>query len=273
MKRIAALSIALILLCSGWAGAVSQKPIEIFVNGRYVQSDVTPTLINGRTYVPIRAICEAMGISNIKWDPSSRVATVTSSQFSMKLGIGYQYITSNDRCFYTEDGVLLKQNRTMVPVRAFANATGAEVEWNAQYRQVYITQSNKPFPTARQVYNEEDLYWLSRIIHAESEGESFVGKIAVGNVILNRVKSPDFPNNIHDVIFDTNYGVQFTPTANGTIYNTPSAEAVIAAKICLEGYSTAGDSLYFLNLNKAQSPWIANNRNYYSTIGNHTFYM
>jgi N-acetylmuramoyl-L-alanine amidase len=276
MKKTIILSMVLLLLCNGWSGAINQtnqKPIEIFVNGKYVQSDVDPVLINERTYIPIRAISEAMGINNVQWNTSTRTATVTNQQFQMEMGIGKQYISSNGRYFYAEDGVLLLQNRTMAPVRAFANASGAKVEWNGEKRQVYITQSNKPVLTAQQVYNEEDIYWLSRIIHAESEGESLVGQIAVGNVVLNRVRSSDYPNNIHDVIFDTNYGVQFEPTQNGTINNTPSDRAIIAAKICLEGYSTAGECLYFLNIKTAQSLWITNNRNYYSTIGNHSFYL
>ena len=57
-------------------------------------------------------------------------------------------------------------------------------------------------------YSENDLYWLSRIIEAEASGESFSGKIAVGNCVLNRVKSSEFPNTIYDVIFDKNHGVQ-----------------------------------------------------------------
>lgn len=47
-----------------------------------------------------------------------------------------------------------------------------------------------------------DLYWLSRIISAESRGESLKGQIAVGNVVLNRVEEDDFPDTIPAVIFD-----------------------------------------------------------------------
>ena len=121
-------------------------------------------------------------------------------------------------------------------------------------------------------YNSNDLYWLSRIIHAESGGESFIGKCAVGNVVLNRVASSQFPGNIKDVIFDKKYGVQFTPAANGTIYNTPSEESVLAAKACLEGFSKSNSILYFLNPRIAENYWIINNRKYMFTIGNHDFY-
>lgn len=274
MKKTIALWMVALLLCTGWAGATSQttRPIEIYVNGQRVFTDTAPVLINGRTYVPIRAISEAMGINNIKWNSENSTATVTGSTFQMQMSVGKQHVSSNGRYFYAEDGVILMQNRVMVPIRVFANATGASVEWNAQYRRVYIRPSDKPVRTADQSYIPDELYWLSRIINAESSGESLAGKIGVGNVILNRVASPEYPNTVRGVIFDTNYGVQFEPTRNGTIYNAPSEEAVIAAKICLEGYDTIGDSLYFLNESTAKNMWIVNNRPYYTTIGNHSFY-
>lgn len=122
-------------------------------------------------------------------------------------------------------------------------------------------------------YSEIDLYWLSRIIYAEARGESYKGKVAVGNTILNRVKSPDFPNSVKGVIFDTKYGVQYTPVANNTIYNTPDQSCINAAKDALSGVNYIGKSMYFYNPKKATSSWISANRPYYTTIGNHAFYL
>ena len=62
--------------------------------------------------------------------------------------------------------------------------------------------------------------------------------------MLNRVASPRFPNSVYEVIFQRN---QFTPAANGSINRTPSAESVVAAKLCLDGANTAGSALYFVN--------------------------
>ena len=86
-----------------------------------------------------------------------------------------------------------------------------------------------PLAPASKFYRPDEVLWLSRIIIAESRGESLLGQIAVGNVVLNRVKSRDFPNTIYGVIFDRKYGVQFTPVANGTIYNTPGYTETLAA--------------------------------------------
>ncbi len=122
-------------------------------------------------------------------------------------------------------------------------------------------------------YTQDDLYWLSRIAHAEAQGEGYSGMLAVANCVLNRVESYEFPNTIKGVIFDTKYGVQYQPTVNGAIYNTPSATAVNAAKAALEGVNNVGKSLYFFNPQKATSNWISKNRTYYKTIGNHAFYL
>ena len=73
------------------------------------------------------------------------------------------------------------------------------------------------------------------------------GKIAVGNVVLNRVESEDYPNTIYSVIFDDTHGVQFQPTANGSIFKNAVPEAYLAAKLCLEGYNVIEDCKYFLN--------------------------
>ncbi|HSH35768.1 cell wall hydrolase [Schnuerera sp.] len=123
-------------------------------------------------------------------------------------------------------------------------------------------------------YNSDDVHWLARIIEAEAGGEPYEGKVAVGNVILNRVNSKSFPNTIYNVIFEY-YGSipQFSPVADGTIYNTPSQESINAAKDALNGMRPVGNSTYFFNPNKAAGTWIVQNKSYVSRIGGHVFYQ
>ena len=123
-----------------------------------------------------------------------------------------------------------------------------------------------------QNFSENDLYWLSRIIHAEARGESFDGKLAVGSVVLNRVKNKNYPSTVYGVIFDKKNGVQFSPILDGSIYNNPSRDSINAAKRCLEGYRTNKEILFFINPDIATSFWIVNTREYVMTIGNHDFY-
>ncbi|RJQ27240.1 MAG: LysM peptidoglycan-binding domain-containing protein [Peptococcaceae bacterium] len=88
--------------------------------------------------------------------------------------------------------------------------------------------------------DEVDL--LARLITAEADGESYLAKVAVGAVVLNRVKSSDFPNTIQEVIFEP---YQFEPVQNGFIYRPASAESLQAAKDALNGQDPTGGALYF----------------------------
>lgn len=123
-------------------------------------------------------------------------------------------------------------------------------------------------------YTSGDIYWLARIIEAEAGGEPYEGKVAVGNVVLNRVNSKDFPNTIYNVIFEY-YGSipQFSPVADGTIYNVPSPESMSAAIDAVNGIRPVGNSTYFFNPDKAAGSWIVQNKSPLGRIGGHVFYQ
>lgn len=127
----------------------------------------------------------------------------------------------------------------------------------------YIRQTETP---STYTENYEDLYLLAQIIHAEAKGEPYEGKLAVGNVIHNRVKSEQFPDSIRNVIFQKG---QFQPVMNGSIYNEPSEESIRAAR---ESYHTniVGPALYFYNPELSTDTWITT-RKTVKRIGNHVF--
>ncbi len=231
-------------------------------------------LIEETTYVPLRALCEAVcGTCQIRFDTRTRVAYVETKGLSISAKDGANYIIANGRYLYADMPVrILDDGRTYLPVRLLSRALGVEVHWNASRRSVEIHGSLTPILSGDQFYDADAVYWLSRIISAESRGESLLGQIAVGNVVLNRVKSKEFPNTIYGVIFDRRYGVQFTPVANGTVYAAPSASSIAAAKMCLEGVTVSEQVLYFLNPDKSTSFWIMQHRPYAFGIGEHLFY-
>ena len=229
-------------------------------------------IIDSVTYVGLRSFCDLFGNYDISWNGATRTAKVVGDGLSLTVTNGDLYIYANGRCLYTVTPIRIIDDRICVPVRPIAKALGVDVSWNADTRSVSLTDTGKSFGWADSFYNQDDLYWLSRIISAEAKGESLKGQIAVGNVVLNRVRSSSYPNTIYGVIFDRKHGTQFSPVAFGTIYNKPSASSVIAAKICLEGYSLSNDILFFVNPRLATSTWIERNRPYEFTIGNHNFY-
>ena len=122
--------------------------------------------------------------------------------------------------------------------------------------------------------SNEDLHWLSRIIHAEARGESFQGKVAVGNVVLNRMKTAGFPNTVKEVVFEYTNGIpQFSPVADGSIYLNPDEESIQAAREALSGVQPVGNATYFYNPTKVPSSWISRTKSYVTTIGDHAFYQ
>lgn len=229
-------------------------------------------IINSVTYVPLRAFCNALGGAQITWDQSTRTAKVTASGLTVYAKQGALYLQANDRYFYTVEPIANIDGTLFVPIRPLAKAFGLSLEWSDSQRAVLLESGGKKPVSGASFYKSDEVLWMARIIHAEASGEPFNGKIAVGNVVLNRVRSPQYPNTIYGVIFDRKHGTQFSPVSFGTIYNTPSAESVIAAKICLEGYSLSESALFFMNPRLATTSWIAQNRPYLFTIGNHLFY-
>lgn len=225
-------------------------------------------MINGEVYVPIRKFVESISSARVTYYSSTRTITVTGSGHNISVSDGAFAIFASGRVMFSmTPSVLMSDGRMYVPLVSLARALSLSAEGGKTRGTV------RPVTSAERYYAEDAVYWLSRIISAESRGEPLLGQIAVGNVILNRVKSPSFPNTIWGVIFDRKWGVQFSPVANGTVYNTPSATSVIAAKICLEGFSVSEDALYFIAPAVISSSWIQRTREYHFTVGRHDFYL
>ena len=229
-------------------------------------------IIDSVTYIPLRSFAELCGADSIEWNAKTSVATVKKSNTTIKISDRSSYIEASGRYFYLGAPVRNIDNRLFLPIRPLCKALSVEVEWDGANRTVLLTSTKDELVSGDRFYNADDLYWLSRIINAEAGGEPLIGKIAVGNVVLNRKASSSYPNTIYGVIFDRKHGTQFSPVVMGTIYNKPSQESIIAAKICLEGYSVDGRILFFMNPRIATNNWISKNRPFAFRIGNHSFY-
>lgn len=117
--------------------------------------------------------------------------------------------------------------------------------------------------------SENDLKIMANAVYGESRGEPFEGQVAVAAVILNRVKSPSFPNTPSGVIFQPG---AFTAVADGQIYLEPNEQARKAVQQALNGWDPSGGCLYYFNPKTATSKWIWS-RPQVKTIGEHIFCM
>lgn len=265
MRRILTLVLAL-LLAAGLS--MNASAVDIVVDGVVVEEGAR--VINGSTYVSLRSVAQALRADlEIYWEGQ---AVARGKGLLLTARPGQPYIEANGRALFVPDGVLAEYGRTLVPVRTLARALDAEVAWDQAKQQAVLTRGGGAIQDAASYYKEDELYWLSRIISSESGGEPLLGKVAVGNVVLNRVESHEFPDTVYGVIFDGRWGGQFEPVRNGTVYNAPTKESILAAKLCLDGADVSGNSLYFLAPALTGNHWIMNHRPYVMTIGAHWFY-
>lgn len=257
------LSLVFAIVSAVYSTAYAQD-ISITVNGVPLGS---PALVrDGMTYAPLSPLLRALGGWETVWDGTSRTAAAETDIFSLSVPVGRDYVTVDGFLFGLNGDCVIVDDRTYVPLRAVANLFGAGVTFTDWETPISVTTSPS------HACSDEDFYWLTRVISAESQGESLYGQIAVGNVVLNRVASAEFPNTIKSVVFDTKNAVQFEPTANGTIYNEPTAQSILAARLALLGTNAVGDCMYFFNPSLSQGAWIRENRTYLTTIGCHRFY-
>lgn len=275
MKKLISICAAVLILTGTpiAAGNASFDLIDIYIDGAYYEFENPAFARDGVTYVPLREFCEIVGDGvTVSWDGPTRTIYVTYPPVTITLDIDEPYIMANGRFLYIDGGAIIEDDTTYVPVRVLAKALGSAIYWDAATKTVEIFTEADELISGDEFYNEDDVYWLSHIISAESRGEAIEGKIAVGNVVLNRVAHPSYPDTIRDVILDNVGGWQFTPAANGSLYDEPTGDSVIAAKLVLEGANVVGNSLFF-QYSGIVTSWLDRNCDYIMTIGNHDFYL
>lgn len=183
---------------------------------------------------------------------------------------GEQYLVANGRYLYAGDGLIQLNGSVAAPIRVLAKVFNVSVDFDAENEVVLLAHQPyaQPYLDAGwETYDNDTLYWLARIINAESGNQSLEGKIAVGNVVMNRLHNPRFPDTIYEVLFQKN---QFTPAATGSIYREPNEESVAAAKMVLDGAQVLPNALFF-NAAGLRS-YASRTRTYVATIGDHAFY-
>lgn len=258
MKRIFICLFLAIVLAGISVSAAKSVPVQI--DG--TKLPVSGQLSDGVTSIPLRALAE-QNDGSIYWDSARRAAVATWDGHTIIAPIGSGLITVDNENYSGQ--ITLEKGRTIVPLRAVLAACGDTVVWDSYLHGAAITSAGAP-------YDAQNLFWLSQIISAESQGQPYEGQIAVGNVICNRVENPDYPNSIPGVIFDRKDGVQFEPVGNGSIHLPPTPQAFRAAKDVLDGHVVTPVCQYFFNPKLSTGQWIISNCTYDRTIGSHDFY-
>ena len=245
-------------------------------------------ILNGTTYVTVSSfvsmadpqadVTEEDGVVTVS---SARVEQIVDAEgntedvvletFSMTVSTQVPYIVANGRYLYAKGSITTVNGCVAAPIRKLAEVFNLDVCYDATVNKallVHVEGRSAYIQSGDSYYDEDALYWLSHIINAESGNQSLEGKIAVGNVVMNRVASEEFPNTIYGVLHQKN---QFSPVTSGSIKRTPNNGSVVAAKLVLEGVEIVPTALFF-NM-KGMSSYASRNREYVTTIGSHAFYV
>jgi len=116
-------------------------------------------------------------------------------------------------------------------------------------------------------YSTKDVNLLAHLIHGEARGEPYIGKVAVGAVVLNRTRDSRFPKTIAGVIYQPG---AFDAVSDGQINLEPDSSSYKAARDALNGWDPSGGAIYYFNPSTATSKWIWS-RPIITQIGKHVF--
>ena len=275
MKRLCALLLALGLCLSAGAAAFASAedaaPVRVYVDGLL---RLRGFRAEGILWLCPEDLCALFGVT--------AEAEVTEDGYRLRLPQGTleapadeEVCSLDGRFFYCPEGRREIDGRSCFPADLSLRLFGLTAEDGGDA--VWLDASAFRLLRGGQDYYavhfpHDDLFWLSHIIFAEVGSEPLAAKIGVGSVVLNRVKSELFPSSVMEVVLDASGVQQFDPVGSGRVRNVPDEESLLAACLCLEGYSTVGGSLYFVNPELTDTSWFESALTPVVTIGNCVFY-
>ena len=161
-------------------------------------------------------------------------------------------------------------SKTVSAVKKFQKKNGLTVDGIAGKNTLAamgIYNSSNSSSSSGTSSNSSNVNLLARLIHGEARGEPYTGKVAVGAVVLNRVKSSSFPNTIAGVIYQKG---AFDAVSDGQINLSPDSSALKAAQDAINGWDPSYGAIYYFNPSTATNKWIWS-RPLTVTIGKHRF--
>ncbi len=224
-------------------------PVTMSVNQQTIEMDTLGYLESGRTYLPIRFMVQAMGAQSIEWRQDDQLALIKMGDNRiLQLAADETTALIDDEAIAFSKPLPFHDGRLFVPIAELKDYLGFSISYNPQTIHVNIDKPDvvvTPELIADPI-DEEDLLWLSRIVEVEAKGQPIENKIAVANVVLNRVESDAFPDSVYDVIFQVDVHTQFPPAhKDGFTEIEPSDASWQAAKVALMGSNNIEDCLFF----------------------------
>ncbi len=221
------------------------------------------TTIESTVNDPVEASAEATALAEAL--PSEESPTYTAVEHAVdgtprQEALGTYQVQRGDTLYW----IATAHDMTVDELKAL-NGLDSEVIRPGQILTVSVA-TVKEYPVGVKL-SDQEVKWLAQMIHAEARGEPYIGQVAVGAVIINRLKSPQFPNTMYGVLFQPN---AFQPIRNGSFFREPSEMAMRAAYEALMGHDPTNGALYFFNPRQSNDRWM-HSRPATVTIGQHRF--
>jgi N-acetylmuramoyl-L-alanine amidase len=169
--------------------------------------------------------------------------------------------------YYTGNVDGIYGSLTVSAVKRFQQKNGLAVDGIAGTNTLKAMGITTSSSSSSSTNNSSNVNLLARAIYGEARGEPYTGQVAVGAVIMNRVRSSKFPNTIAGVIYQSG---AFDAVSDGQINLTPDATAKKAAQDALNGWDPSYGAIYYFNPSTATNKWIWS-RPMTVTIGKHRF--
>lgn len=218
----------------------NRTTLPVYVNGEQVGQCA---MFGGQPYMRVTELCQILGPDAQVADNGNAVSMAMSG-LVLTAQIGQQYLACNGRYLYLEAGPQLVDGAVALPVEDLVKCLGLTAYWDRARWELSLADTQvKPLANGEDVYDETDVFWLSRLIYAMAAEQPLQVQLAVGDVCVNRIGNGRFAgqNNVYQVIFAKN---QFDVVTNGMIYSQPDEAATVAAKLALEGCDVTGGANY-----------------------------
>jgi len=164
MKKLVAVILTMLMAFSSLV-VMADDEITLMVDGKVIQTDVPPIIVNGRTMVPFRAIFEALDIP-VEWNANLRMAYTTKEGSAVILTVDSEKMVVNGSIVILEVPPFISDNRLLVPARAICEALECTVDWVNDTRTVVVKTKDYVEPTFNETLGEEPEYIV--------KGEDFV---------------------------------------------------------------------------------------------------
>lgn len=198
MKKIIPILLSLTLILNLMTSfAMTSDNIKVFINGTEVAFDVPPQIVNGRTMVPMRAIFEALE-AKIEWNSNTRTITCNKDDISILMTIDNNLLYKNEDAILLDVAPMIKDNRTLVPVRAIAETFDANVEWDEETKTVTIvTNDNLSKSNIQNSINAQNTEKTSNITDKEKQDNKPESeKQIISNNTSNKTSFDEYMNSL-----------------------------------------------------------------------------